>query len=162
MRRPFIALASLLALVFVVAAPVQAEAPIGVEGSWSYFVYSIEVREDGCAASIRLQEVSVWTGSFDAVTYDVGQTGLTCSGLATYRGRNYFSDVTIDGKTGSFVMAVDGRQPLGDEWRGQWEIISASGELDGMQGAGTFWGPGAGGPFTWGHLDYEGVIVLPD
>jgi len=151
---------SLLVLLFVVAAPVRADSPIDVEGHWTYYVFDLEVREEGCATFMVTYDLSYWSGGFEAATIDRGQVGINCSGLATYRAQNYFTGVTIDGKSGDFVMAVEGRQPVGEIWRGQWEIISASGELEGMYGSGTWWGPGAGGPFVWGHLDYAGTVAF--
>lgn len=157
-----LALVSLVALLMTVAAPVQADTPIDVDGTWWYYVYDVELREEGCAIATRVPYMSLWQGDFSALTFDEGMVATACSGLTTFRGRNYFDGVTIDGKTGSFVMAVDGRLPIGEEWRGQWEIISASGELEGMLGSGTWWGPGAGGPFMWGYVYYDGTVVVPD
>jgi hypothetical protein len=84
---------------------------------------------------------------------------LHCNGSVSFHGRLYFDEVTVGGRTGSMVMLTQGRLAAGElEWTGQWTILSASGDLDGLHGNGSWWGPGAGGPGLPGEAEYDGEV----
>jgi hypothetical protein len=99
---------------------------------------------------------SKWTGVFSGESKDYG--------LAVAHGPNpmifvdavSFDSVQVGEATGGLHMDVLGDRPVvGAEWRGTWVITGGSGELAGLQGRGTFWGPGwLGDPEEFGVIYY--------
>ena len=99
---------------------------------------------------------NIWTGTFDGVSTGVGMVVMHPSGKISVRGKEYF-DGKVNGQSGTFELSLVGQ--CCDEqghWKGQWVIISGTEGLANLRGQGTWFGPGAGGPFVWGHVDYAG------
>jgi hypothetical protein len=53
-----------------------------------------------------------------------------------------FEDVEVDGVSGGLEMEAMGDVDASGVWRGMWAVTSGSGDLEGFQAHGTFWGPG--------------------
>lgn len=145
-----------------VQAPAQATSPTQAEGHWAYVTALTGVRTAGCNTFLTLTEQDHLTGTFEGWSNQDESGGTVvahCSGSFTFTGRLVFDDVTVDGRTGGLVMAVNGRlSEVGSEWTGTWVIVGATGELEGLHGQGKWWGPGAGGPGLPGDLDYDGRV----
>jgi hypothetical protein len=97
---------------------------------------------------------SVWTGTFTGPSMDTGLVvthipeGMPWPGFPMlYVGTIWFDAVDVDGASGGLHMDVSA-DIIGDspdafsEWRGKWIITSGTGELEGLRGEGTWWGPG--------------------
>jgi hypothetical protein len=58
-------------------------------------------------------------------------------------------------------MDVKGDRPnLDSDWRGTWVITSGTGDLEGLQGKGIWWGPGwQGDPTECGVIYYSTVDI---
>jgi hypothetical protein len=167
MRKKLLTLSlGVAALLVMSALPASAGPPQDAAGHWTYMTALTDVREAGCNTFLTINEYDTLTGTFEGGTLDPehGPTGAGvvvahCSGSFNYKALLRFEEMTVDGKTGGVVISVNGR--LADptsEWTGNWVIVSATGELEGLRGQGKWWGPGAGGPGLEGHLDYEGQI----
>ena len=62
-------------------------------------------------------------------------------GLAVFVDLIAFDSVEVDGKSGGLELYISGEGTIG-EWDGNWTIVNASGELEGLSGHGKWWGPG--------------------
>jgi hypothetical protein len=146
-------------LLAAMQAPAHAAAPVEAQGHWQYITVLTDVREAGCNTISTLTEEDVLTGTFEGESSGEGVVVAHCSGSFNFKGLLNFEEMTVDGKTGGLTMSVSGRlaDPTG-EWTGNWFVVSATGELEGLHGQGKWWGPGAGGPGLPGHLDYDGKV----
>ena len=55
---------------------------------------------------------------------------------------NTFKEVEVDGVSGGLEMDSMGDVDPSGGWRGTWVVTSGTGDLEGFQARGTFWGPG--------------------
>ena len=76
-----------------------------------------------------------------------------------------FTNAVVDGKSGGLQLDILGdRDALGADWKGTWVITGGTGDLTGVSGGGTFWGPGWMPDSNteecgdWGLIYYEGEI----
>jgi hypothetical protein len=125
-------------------------------GKWSYIVTDADIKVVSLNTFMTSYDNSIWTGTFDGVSTGVGMVVMHPSGKISVRGKEYF-DGKVNGQSGTFELSLVGQ--CCDEqghWKGQWVIISGTEGLANLRGQGTWFGPGAGGPFVWGHVDYAG------
>jgi hypothetical protein len=158
-RKKLLALSAVgvIALMMASALPALAVPPQEAAGEWHYVAHVDGVKIAGCNTYLTIYEDSVLSGTFDGTADDRGTVVLHCSGDASYNAILTFEEVTVDGKTGSMVMSINGRAPApATMWQGNWVILSATGELAGLHGQGAWWGPGAGGPGLPGFIEYDG------
>jgi hypothetical protein len=98
-----------------------------------------------------------WTGTFEGISTEDGKVVIHCSGAWSFNAIVSFSELTVDGRTGTLKMSVVGKRPDENaDWAGKWVILSGTGELTDLRGQGTWWGPGAPGPEEWGDIYYAG------
>jgi hypothetical protein len=148
-----------VALLSTLSVPAQAKLP-EVGGEWQYIVTGVDVRVAGCNTFIYIsKEDSIWNGTFQGTSTDTGVVVEHCSGKASFNGIVSFVG-EVNGESGSLEMSVVGQfsydeQGVGN-WKGQWVILSGTEGLANLRGQGTWFGPGAGGPFVWGTVDYAG------
>ena len=148
------------------AAP--SEADVDEDGIWCYTPTGVlpvifdPYEGDSSKAFMQASYVSEWTGTFTGESVDYG---LAVAHILspdpemppvpmTFTGTSTFPNVEVEGKVGSMEMNATGDRtdPTAD-WEGTWVITSGSGELEGFQAHGAFWGPG------WlGDFDECGVI----
>jgi len=166
----FVLLGVIMALTMV-ALPAQATPPENAQGLWYYMPSILDVKVVGGNTFLTITDVGNWNGTFDgdstecdvfpvcAVSEDAGTVVAYASGHAFYAGVNTFPSVTVNGKAGRLVMRVNGVK-FGDSWDGRWVIIEGEGELAGLQGQGTWWGPGynPAEPLEYGEIHYAGDI----
>jgi hypothetical protein len=93
--------------------------------------------------------ISKWSGTFNGESTDYGLIiahvlDPNAPGAPmVFVDAASFRDVEVDGKVGHLEMDVLGDRPDPTaEWRGTWVLTSGTGELEGIHGNGTFWGPG--------------------
>lgn len=161
MSKKYIVILLALLVLLVLVIPAQATKPDSAGGVWSYFVYDVEVKEAGCNTFLTTYDYGKMTGTFEGDTTEVGMVVEHCSGRVSFNGNMVF-DGEVESPTGkrsgTMEMSVVGQCCDENGWDGQWVILSGTGELANLHGQGTWSGWGAGGPFVWGDVDYEGNI----
>jgi hypothetical protein len=156
-KRPLLAIAVLLVgLLLVLSVPALAGPPEEAGGVWEYMVTAADVELAGCNMFMYTYDIGEWTGTFEGVSTETGVVVAHCSGKTSFNGSLSFVG-DVNGQSGSLEMSVVGQ--CCDEqghWKGQWVILSGTEGLANLRGQGTWFGPGAGGPFVWGTVDYAG------
>ena len=147
----------ILMAVFLIfsASPVYAGPPDVAEGVWKYYIYEEYYKIAGGTTFITTYDYGVLTGTFEGESTEVGTVVIHSNGKASFNALLTFTG-EVNGKSGTFKMSVVGRAILGEDWTGQWVILSGTGDLSNLRGEGTWYGPGAGGSFKWGTLYYDG------
>jgi hypothetical protein len=163
MKRIMLLLPVALLLLLLVTIPAFATLPQEAAGHWTYLPRGdVLLKEPGGNIFLWNVEDAVWTGTFEGESVDTGIVVLHRSGSAFFKGVVVFESATVQGKTGSLELRVNGTKKdltLDTEWKGYWVVAEAGGELAGLKGQGTWWGPGwQGDPAEWGHIDYDGRI----
>ena len=157
-KKLFITLA-VVVLVSLGALPALASQP---ENVWCYLPTELEViKTVGGNTFYHIVDEGAWTGIFTGTSVDSGTTMFHPNGNGNYDGWVSFASVEVAGKSGGLEMRVTGSIPKGDAgWFGYWVILNGTGELAGLHGQGTWWGPGwnPGNPTVCGHIDYAGNI----
>ncbi|TET64914.1 DUF3224 family protein [Candidatus Bathyarchaeota archaeon] len=150
-----LSLMSIVVILSTLSTTVHAATPTAASG---YFDYTFEVtgaREADGNLFIDAIEWETWEGDFEGTAVAVFRVGMFSSGFWNVWLRSTFTG-TVEGKPGSMVIQLVGKKPEGQDWYGQWVIISGTDELVNLHGHGNWWGPGGGaeGPDIW----YEGMI----
>lgn len=97
--------------------------------------------------------------SFEGTSTEEGQVVIHCSGAWSFNAIVTFHDVTVEGKSGTLEMSVNGGRPdATSDWEGKFVILSRTGELSYLRGQGTCWGPGAPDAGVWGDIYCAGNI----
>ena len=98
---------------------------------------------------LQVPYVSEWTGIFNGSSTDYGLViGHVLAPDApavpmSFIDTSSFVEVEVGGKVGGLEMnAIGDRPDAASDWRGTWVITSGTGDLEGLRGHGTFWGPG--------------------
>lgn len=180
-KKLFVVLAVILIL-SAVAIPALAGPPDKVQGYWYY----IPTKDPFLGAKLAdgnmfltVADAGYWTGTFNGdvdcsevalpedvladkcgVSTDIGWVVIHSNDSWFYRGIVSLDPVTVDGKTGTLEMRVSGSRPDAlAEWDGKWVITGGTGELAGLRGQGSWWGPGwLGDPAQYGVIPYSGNI----
>ena len=129
-----------------------------VEGTWCYLPTNEMVPEfHGKNTFIYIEDDGEWTGTFSGMSKDIGTTIIHGgSGKWTYHAYVSFDEVTVNEVSGTLEMRVNGMFQDG-LWEGRWVITGSGGELSGLQGQGTWEGPGYIGDGC-GMTSYSGKI----
>jgi len=100
--------------------------------------------------------ISNWTGFFTGDSKDYGMAIFHGPEPMLFVDTVTFDEVEVGGVSGGLEMDVLGDRPdLDSDWRGTWVITSGTGELEDLQGHGTWWGPGwLGDPAVPGVIYY--------
>jgi hypothetical protein len=159
MKKMSLTLLTLLVILSVLSVPALAGPPTDAEGVWKYTPYTVSVRVADGNTFIESFEDGEWTGTFEGISTEDGHVVIHRSGFWSFRAIVSFSEVTVDGKSGTLEMSVVGDRPDGlSDWEGKWVILSGTGELASLRGQGTWWGPGAPGEGEQGDIYYAGRI----
>ncbi len=152
----------------VAASPARATNRIDAAGLWEYIPTIQAEHTIGCATLYETTETARWTGTFHgpggeddyAYSTEVGRVLIHCSGATSFVGVVTFDEVVVDGKSGGLKMLAFGHRPAGEEWSGRWITLRGTGELRGIRGSGTWWGPGwdPTEPDQFGQIPYAGTI----
>jgi ABC-type Fe3+-hydroxamate transport system substrate-binding protein len=102
-------------------------------------------------------DVGEWTGVFTGTSEDYGVTIEHRSGRIIYIGTVLFDTIEVEGSSGGLELYATGVRPdRVSDWTGTWVVTSGTGELESLQGHGTFWGPGWQGNYSdCGVLEYS-------
>jgi len=135
----------MVALLSMLSIPVHAITPIPVEGYFDYYyaITDVRVSEEG-NTFLYATEWETWKGDFEGTAVAVFRVGIFLEEPAVFWNVWLRSTLTgtVDGKSGTLVIELVGKKPLGEDWYGQWMIISGTGDLANLHGRGTWWGPG--------------------
>ena len=134
---------------------VHATPPITASGTFDYEFEITGSREADGNLFIYATEWETWVGTFDGTAVAVFRVGMFSEGFWNVWLRSTFTG-TVLGESGTMVIQLVGKKPEGQDWYGQWVILSGTGGLANLCGQGTWGGPGFGavGPDIW----YEGQI----
>ncbi|MDH3498771.1 MAG: hypothetical protein OEM97_01495, partial [Acidimicrobiia bacterium] len=107
---------------------------------------ALDAAYDGPKLFFTTVEDAEWTGVFEGLSRDYGAISIPspdAAGPTMAMLTVIFDEVEVRGKTGRLELDAYGGRPDGtSDWEGNWVITSASGELEGLKGHGTWWGPG--------------------
>ncbi len=157
MKKMLFVLCMVLMILSMAAIPTLAGPPKEAEGLWQYQPFILGVEQAGCNTILTTFENGIWTGTFEGISTEDGKVVIHCNGKWYFNAIVTFSELTVDGKSGTLKMSVEGTRPAADtDWVGKSVILSGTDELANLRGQGTWWGPGASGPGTWGDIYYEG------
>jgi hypothetical protein len=153
-------LVTVLMVVLALSIPAQAGEKIAAGGLWRYTPYILDVRIAGGNTFVHTHEDGVWTGTFEGLSTEDGHLVIhSSSGFRSFRATVTFSQVTVDGKSGTLEMSAVGKElSPGQGWEGRWVITGGTGDLASLRGQGTWWGPGAPAPGVQGDIYYAGEI----
>ena len=183
MTKKAFAVLTLVMVLLMVSTTVLAQPPMEVGGLWRYQPF-IKVKVDGeCVAPpaepndgpcienhddntvMYTFENGEWSQGdfedvlyFDGVSTEDGKVVIHSSGFWSFNAIVSFEG-EVDGKSGILKMSVVGKAPdQFSDWKGQWVILSGTGELSNLHGQGTWWGPGAPAVGEWGDIYYSGKV----
>ena len=108
-----------------------------------------------------LTEDGRWSGTFNGMSVDTGTLIIRCEGSFSFWATVAFESVMVNGNTGRLYMHVEGTKPDPfADWCGTWSIIDGMGDMENLQGQGSWWGPGYTPVFpdVWGQIHYDGKI----
>ena len=140
--------------------PVCATAPITASGTVNYTFEVTGMREADGNLFLYAIEWEDWMGDFEGTAVAFFRVEVFSSGSMNVWLRSTFTG-TVNDESGTLVIQLVGKKPLGEDWYGQWVIISGTEDLANLRGQGTWGGPGyrsdikiPGDPDLW----YEGQI----
>jgi len=155
----------LLVVILVLAAsPALAASPENENASGDWYYLPTGMVTDKVAGGnqfVSISDVGYWTGTIAGDETDVGTGVIHRSGRWSYtEGILTFESAVVGGKSGGLEIRVHGWRPdVFTDWQGQWLITDATGDLEGLRGQGTWWGPGwQGDSAVHGVVSYSGHI----
>ena len=157
-KKIFVSLVVIM-VIFAMSIPAFAGPPEEASGKWYYRPSQPpDVMVAGGNQHMTLADEGYWEGTFEGFSTDYGFAIIHSRGHWTYKGWVLLDPVTVDGKTGSLEMRVNGSRPdMFSEWTGMWVITGGTGELENLRGQGKWWGPGwLGDPLVYGEIPYSG------
>jgi hypothetical protein len=132
--------------------------PAGADGLWCYMPVFEKIapitfdpyKGDPNKGFSQVPYVSSWTGFFNGSSTDYGLTidhvidpGPPVVAVPVrFMDTSTFEDVEVGGVSGGLEMEAMGAVDVSGQWRGTWAVTSGTGDLEGFQAHGTFWGPG--------------------
>jgi hypothetical protein len=141
------------------AVPAFAEPPATVSGFFDYTYEVQDVQEANGNQFLYATEDEVWQGDFVGEGDAEFRVGIFSSGFWNVWLRTTFTGTVTGDKEGTMVLQLVGKKPAGEDWYGEWVIISGTGDLSNARGRGTWGGPGFGaeGPDIWysGQVHFE-------
>jgi hypothetical protein len=159
MKKRLLTLLTLSVILSVLSIPALAGPPTAASGVWLYTPYIVSMRFADGNTFLKTFEDGIWTGTFEGVSTEDGHVVIHSTGFWSFRGTVSFSQVTVDGKSGTLEMHVVGSRPdVFTDWQGRWVILSGTGDLATLRGQGTWWGPGAPDVGQQGTIYYAGQI----
>jgi len=159
MKRLLLTLLTLAVMLSMLSVPALAGPSTAAEGVWQYKPTIEDVRMADGNMFLETSEEGLWTGTFEGESTEDGHVVVYRTGSWSFRGTVSFSQVTVDGASGTLEMTVVGSRPDAvTDWQGRWVILSGTGDLATLRGQGTWWGPGAPDVGQWGDIYYEGQI----
>jgi hypothetical protein len=138
----------------------EPEDEIVSDGVWCNAGLSSDfLKGDGNHRYITWNLVGDWTGVFTGTSeeYSMEIVNLHSSPRAIWIGTVLFDTVDVDGTSGGLEMYITAEvAESGDDGKGTWAITEGTGELENLQGHGTWWGQGWQGNYSaCGEVDYS-------
>jgi hypothetical protein len=142
----------------------NATTPETVSGTWKHGTPATTVYEKTQAGQSDnrfwdLSVNSIWTGDIAGTqTSDskwVLHYPLGGSGTINAHGSNIIT-ATVDGKSGSLYVNIEGKKNVDGSMDGTWVIIGGTGDLTNLHGQGTFSGVFGGDYSYTGQIHWEG------
>src|SRR5436309_1641102 len=137
-----------MVVVSLLFTPAVATGPVSASGNWSWIapsaLFQVTRVADG-NVFISAVEEDVFTGTLQGTGYGFFELQVHPEGFATGQGRTVFTG-TVLGKSGTLQIQWVGNtnNDLG-WWRFGWTILGGTGDLAGLQGYGSAFGPGPSG-----------------
>jgi hypothetical protein len=141
MRRLVVTMILVCTLLPMVSTAAYATPSTEVAGDLDYWFQVTGMREAGPNIFMDATEQEEWRGDMVGDGNSVFTVGMFAAGFWNVWLRCEFEGV-VDGKEGTLLIQMVGKKPLGEDWYGQWVILSGTGELANAHGRGTWWGPG--------------------
>jgi len=144
MKKKLFVLLAVSMVLSIVWMPAFATTPDNtVEGRWCYgYLEEGEHKIAGKNEFYDMDSSDGWIGTFNGFSRSDGRVQVHPSGYTLLKTDVFLYEVTVDGKTGTLEMRVNGWLPAGgalSDYEGDWVITSGTGELAGLHGQGT-WG----------------------
>jgi hypothetical protein len=162
MEKKLLVLLAVILILSSASIPAFAGPPENAAGEWYYLPTGMVVdKVAGGNTFVSISDVGYWTGTIAGSETDVGTAVIYRSGRWGYtEGILTFESAVVDGLSGGLEIRVNGYRPdIYTDWQGQWLITEATGDLEGLQGQGSWWGPGwQGDPNEYGVVDYSGNV----
>jgi len=133
-------------------------------GKWKYKLGDkVYVNKADGHTVINADAIEEWSGTLEGDAYDTWFGVWDTAELPPFppvgnfyaHGRSHFKNAKVMGKEGSLAILWVGNQPKGEDWKGEWVILSGTSELENLHGRGQWWGPSF-------NLDYSGRIHFED
>jgi hypothetical protein len=151
MKKKLFVLLAVIMVLSIVSMPAFATPPDNtVEGRWCYgYIEEGEHKIAGSNEFFDLDSTDGWTGTFNGLGSSDGRVRVHPSGYTLLKSDVTLHAVTVDDKTGTLEMRINGWLPAGgaySDYEGLWVITSGTGELAGLHGQGTWGGVEFGNP----------------
>ena len=130
-----------IALLSTLLTAVYATPSEPVSGSFDYTFEITGMRGADGNTFLYATEWEDWEGDFTGTSVAVFRVEMFRSGFWNVWLRSTFTG-TVNGKSGTAVIQLVGKKSSGEDWYGQWVILSGTGDLANLRGQGTWWGPG--------------------
>ena len=158
MKKKLLVLLVVVLVLSMLAIPALAGPPKDASGTWYYKGAKPPVIRDANGNQIwKIWDEGYWEGTFEGDSTDYGFVVIHSKGHWTYKGWVVLDPVTVDDKTGSLEMRVNGSKPnAAADWTGMWVITGGTGDLKDLRGQGPWWGPGWDGTDAYGVIPYSG------
>lgn len=158
MRTRVLTLLTMIMILSILSTPALAGPPTDVVGLWQYKPTLLDMWFADGNTFLHTVEEGIWTGGFEGVSTEDGLVVIHSSGLWSFNAMVSFVG-TVDGKSGTMEMSVNGTRPdESSDWAGRWVILSGTDELANLRGQGKWWGPGAPDLGEWGDIYYSGKM----
>jgi hypothetical protein len=143
MKKTLFVLMIAVIAILVVVMPATATPPdTSVSGRWCYgYLEEGEHKSLGQNVFYTLDSTDAWLGTFVGSSQSYGIVLIHPSGYTLLKDDVYLDPVTVDGKTGTLQMRVNGWLPAGadyDAYEGTWVINGGTGDLANLHGQGTW------------------------
>lgn len=159
-RWAVLAVSIVVVLTAVLAPAAGATTPKAVSGVWSWHGGE-GFATDPLAGDTYIYgyELGNWTGAFRGSSYEPytgvvrGDGSVWAIITVNFKGR-------VNGAGGKMVMQLNVEEPVGDGIFGQWAIMSGSGGLRHLRGAGTWVYTHSSSDSVYGYADYKGAVWM--
>lgn len=167
MKKKLFVLLAVMMVISIIAIPALANPPDdNASGDWCYALADgTDIKQAGGNTFVLdFNDNGHWFGAFSGYSLDEGWIVMRQKGYWVFNSNVSFDEVTVLGKTGGLEIRVNGRIPADwedfSEYQGKWVITTATGELRGLRGHGTWDGgptTNCGGDYPYG-VPYSGTV----
>ena len=154
-KKLFVLLAVIMVLLMVSMSALATPPDNNVQGRWCYGYFEEgEHKIAGGNEFYDMDSSDAWIVDegylgFSGFSESFGRVQVHPSGYTLLKTDTFLDPVTVDGRTGTLEMKVNGWLPVGgdlSDYEGLWVITTGTGELKGLQGRGTWGGVESNNP----------------